>query len=467
MNNNNTIEKIRQTKQEKKQHEKQILYSILEDEKNEVLPLIVRHGLNITDFTDENYKLIYRYCLEMYNRGESVSIVTLCEKINSKQIEALSISNITNLVIDCVSLDIKRVIEIVKVLKKASLNNNTVAMLEDLAEQIKYKDLDEKKQVEYLEGIRTVINWNLSSENYYIQATEIKDEPKTNIIIPSGIPYIDKNIGGLRGGTLTIISGDSGTGKSTLVDNIISNSLYTNHKTALYSGELANHEALKRLIHTIADEADIVENVEEFTRRKYYRVKEEAQRAIKKWLNKKGFFIVNSEEKTTLAKQLNAIENLKKEKGVQLFIIDNLMKLTLEGVGQLNEYEAQGKTINALKDIATRLNIAVVVVTHNRKNKENKSPSQYNVEGSHKVVSLSDTVISLQATTKNVGVAISNAKEEDKATEITITKSRLNGSKDTTTIYYRPSRRRFFEFPFMVSKSYNYLEKYEQIKTEI
>lgn len=126
---------------------------------------------------------------------------------------------------------------------------------------------------------------------------------------------------------------------------------------------MANHEALKRLVHTIADDTDIIENVEEFTRRKYYRVKEEAQKLIKKWLNKKGFFIVNSEEKTTLAKQLNAIENLKKEKGVQLFIIDNLMKLTLEGIGQLNEYEAQGKTINALKDIATRLNIAVVVVT--------------------------------------------------------------------------------------------------------
>lgn len=71
---------------------------------------------------------------------------------------------------------------------------------------------------------------------------------KTNKLLKTGYPQIDKFAGGLTRGEITIVGGRPGHGKTTVLINLLARMLSQGNKAIFFSRELPNSELIKKLI---------------------------------------------------------------------------------------------------------------------------------------------------------------------------------------------------------------------------
>ena len=71
---------------------------------------------------------------------------------------------------------------------------------------------------------------------------------KSDKLIKTGYPSIDKYSGGLTRGEITIIGGRPGHGKTTVMINLLAKALEQGHKAMFFSRELPNAELLKKIL---------------------------------------------------------------------------------------------------------------------------------------------------------------------------------------------------------------------------
>ena len=86
------------------------------------------------------------------------------------------------------------------------------------------------------------------SINEIIEETLDGINNKTNKLIKTGYPQIDKFAGGLTRGEITIVGGRPGHGKTTVLINLLARMLSTGHKAIFFSRELPNSELIKKII---------------------------------------------------------------------------------------------------------------------------------------------------------------------------------------------------------------------------
>lgn len=243
-----------------------------------------------------------------------------------------------------------------------------------------------------------------------VETVDVSSMPK----IKTGIFPIDKVLGGLYFGQVTLISGKRGEGKSTFGSQIIANAIDQKYPVFIYSGELPDYYFKNWLDLQIAGSAN-VESVRNSYGTNTYRLAEGASEKINAWYYDKAYIFDNSyvgdDEYSGL---LDIIEKAICQYGIRLVFIDNLMTAISCDVNS-DLYRAQSVFLKSLSlRIAKKYNVAVILIAHPKKT--NQDFDNDTVSGSADITNLVDNVLCYQRVTD---------REYD--SEIMITKNRNTG----------------------------------------
>lgn len=199
------------------------------------------------------------------------------------------------------------------------------------------------------------IEWMTLNDIKYVDISSL-------VHIPTGYTILDKKIMGLLLGDVTVMSGLSGSGKTSWLDCLALNVVDRGVKTAIWSGELQDFR-FQSWIDQIAAGKNYVRKKEGYDGL-YYCPKQTAER-INSWLGDK-LLLYNNRWGNKWPQIYNGIRNAVEERGCKLIILDNLMALNITEYDG-DKYSQQTQFINDIKEYAKLWNIHIILVAHPRK----------------------------------------------------------------------------------------------------
>lgn len=266
--------------------------------------------------------------------------------------------------------------------------------------------------------------------------------------IRTGINKIDKALHGLEKSKLTVLSGLRASAKSTILSEIMLNTIEDGHRVVAYSGELSDKNFMNWTYLQAAGKGYIKASAK--YENSYY-VEQAIKLKIATWMNDK-LWLYNNVKSNNSKYLLEQIRTKCIECKADLVIIDNLMALDISDYNRSNEYDAQTQFMWALKGIAQECNVHIILVAHPRKSLGFLRLED--VSGSNNIVNIIDNAFIIHRNNadfkdkskvilKSVG-ADWMIQEGSKVTNVLeIAKDRENGTCDLfVDLYYEPTSKR-------------------------
>ena len=273
--------------------------------------------------------------------------------------------------------------------------------------------------------------------------------------IDTGIRELDVEIMKLFYGTLTIVSGLPGSGKTSFLSQLMCSSLQQNKPAWMFSRELPCWMQKSWLNYIMAGN----HHINEMTDRngaKYYKVTPYAKDMINRTYDKQ-WFLYRDDWSNKIDDLLQSMEDSVRKYGTKLLILDNLMTIDI-GADESSELTKQTECVTKLIQFAMKYSVAIVLVAHPRKMPKGEDVGIYDVSGSSNIVNLAHRTIGLRR--------IDQKQEKDSHNvSLTIIKDRMRGrAGKKIDLYYDIPSRRFYtnqvEYDFQYSWD---KEKHEKI----
>lgn len=393
-------------------------------------------GLDASDFSDMSKVGLYRAMKAIYSQGQDITVVTIKDFYDKNNIEC-SVNALSQYALMATgNFDGN-----VQLVKQSALSRRLRQDLDNILLNIKSKSPEE-----VLGDLQSLVDNTMqngkSVDSMVEQIADIKRIEMTKAI-STGFTALDDLLGGgFRLGTMTVLTGEPGSGKSTLINQFVASAIDSGDSAFIYSGELTNFNVLQWLMRTVAS----VEHLQEFKNIAgvYYDVNHEGEFLIRKWLKDK-LFIFGDEISPSIKNICLSIEYLSK-KGVKLFVVDNLMTVEEDG---MEELERQKLVAKRLKAIARKHNVAVILIAHPKKRNEKKEVHMFDVAGASEVVNLADYVLMLSR----------DITEESDETKLAVLKNRITGKQRAIMRFrFDNIRKRFWDVKSELNKDYGYDE---------
>ncbi|MEE1006630.1 MAG: AAA family ATPase [Acutalibacteraceae bacterium] len=250
-----------------------------------------------------------------------------------------------------------------------------------------------------------------------VKPVNIAELPK----IKTGLPTLDKAIGGFAMGQVVLLTGRRGEGKSTFMSQLIAEALEQGKNVFAYSGELPDYHFQYWLDKQLAGADYLDERKNEYGDSDYI-IQPAALERIHNWYRGRAYIYDNAyipKEKSEYISLLDTIELVIRQYNVEFICIDNLMTAISSNGNKDNFYLAQSDFVGSLKKIAQRFNVVVLLVAHPRKSSGELGNDD--VSGSADITNRVDIVLSYE-----------RADEQDnRKSLLSVTKNRLTGKLKT------------------------------------
>ena len=245
--------------------------------------------------------------------------------------------------------------------------------------------------------------------------------------IKTNIPALDDAIGGLAEGCVTVFTGKSGNGKSTLSGLILLNAIEQGYTCAAYSGELSSGLFQEWILTQAAGSDWLGLKWDPIRNRNIPYVSPDVQRRILDWLGDRLLLYDNNEQFVDL-KQTDSIiavfTQAARKYNAKLFLIDNMMTSVADSD---DEWRAQAIFVNAIKRFATHYQAHVMLVAHPRKTAKGADITKDDISGTSAIMNLCDNAIVI------------------KRPDLEVLKNRLDGRQVNIACCYAGDSRRIYQ----------------------
>ena len=251
--------------------------------------------------------------------------------------------------------------------------------------------------------------------------------------VTSGIPGLDKSVGGFGGGALSIWTGKRGEGKSTLAGQLLLEGVDQGHVACAYSGELPKEDFKLALLQQAAGHLHVCREEDRRSGRVRFAPEVSVVPAIDKWWDGKLFLTdIGRKDAHDEDNILKLFEYANRRYGADVFLVDNIMTAQLREEARLGFWRAQSLFTGRLVDFCKRLGVHVHLVAHPRKTDGKKFDSD-DVAGSGDITNRADNVFKVERM---------DPKQEGCDTRLTILKNREFGARGYISLdFNEPSRR--------------------------
>ena len=258
--------------------------------------------------------------------------------------------------------------------------------------------------------------------------------------ISSGIRSLDRLIGGFFFGQLIIVTGASGTGKSTVVSYICTQAIKQGHTVMLYSGELPGWMLQEWFDRQVVG-PNYIKREETANHFVEYRVDDEAAKCAHDWYDEQCWFYdwEDAKDEEECESLLGILEKSIVQYGCRVLMLDNLMTAIDDDSGS-DFYRQQTAFVRKLSLMAKQYGVIIFLVAHPRKTLGNGFRND-DISGSGNITNLADVVL------RYARLPDDDGRDCDRILQTT--KSRLIGKLDYTGIglYFDERSKRISENP--------------------
>lgn len=210
----------------------------------------------------------------------------------------------------------------------------------------------------------TVPEEETPDQPYFFTAEDVINMPEEDdVFIRSGIEGIDNRLGGLKKGYVSLLSGNRGGSKSTLLTTIALTAINDGNNVLCYSGELTARDFMAWMNLQAAGK-DHVKQSSKYPN--HYYVTQEDRKKIALWLGE-HFLLWNNDHGNDFSKLYSHITQQVEKQKTDLIILDNLMTVDLRSLDRNNKYNAQAEFIECLMRLAKQTRTHIIFVAHPRK----------------------------------------------------------------------------------------------------
>lgn len=272
----------------------------------------------------------------------------------------------------------------------------------------------------------------------------------------SGLPTLDRILGGFYFGQLILLTGERGEGKSTLASQFGTFAVKAGYNVFFYSGELMNWYFKAWFDGQVAGAKHINRKAADFGFVSYS-VDASVMPMMENWYRDKVFIYDNDILAEKGDPLLTTMEVAIKQYGCRVLVVDNLMTAMVDDTS-VDQYRQQTIFVNSLAKMAKQHNVVIFLVAHPRK-KQGFGFDNDDVAGSSNITNLVDVVI-----------RYSRPKGKDippdtMDRDLTVFKNRLTGVTNRTGIklFFQQESKRIAESTFAFDWELGWEEHYEQM----
>jgi archaellum biogenesis ATPase FlaH len=256
--------------------------------------------------------------------------------------------------------------------------------------------------------------------------SEVKRKNVTDIeCMDTGLSVLNKVIGGFYMGSLIILTGERGFGKSTLGSQFLTFAINQKYPVFAYSGELNDWRFKEWMERQIAG-GFYINKLESNLGYKNYILDGQYESKLAAWYDEYCLIYDNKdldedeEETETL---LETIENAIKQGGCRVIFIDNLMTAMTDDLSA-DLYRQQTRFVKGLVRLKNIFDVLIILVVHPRKSQGYNFRND-DVAGSSNITNLADVVL-------NYTMPERTENDPDPCDRLLqVTKNRINGNRDS------------------------------------
>lgn len=253
--------------------------------------------------------------------------------------------------------------------------------------------------------------------------------------ITTGIHELDSEVMKLFYGTLTVVSGLPGSGKTSFLSQLVCQSLDQDKPVWMFSREMPGWMEKSWLNYIMAG-AHHIKAYEDRSGAIYFKVTPEAKEAINKFYDKR-WFLYRDDWSNKLDDIMVSMEDSVRKYGAKLIVVDNLMTIDLDQ-DENSSLLKQTECINRLIKFAMKYSVAVVLVAHPRKLPKGEDVGMYDISGTSNIINLAHRTIGLRRIDKE-------SEQSGYDVCLTMIKDRMRGKAGRRiNLYYDPATRRFY-----------------------
>lgn len=229
---------------------------------------------------------------------------------------------------------------------------------------------------------------------------EYKTTSKERVL--SGIDRLDELIKGFEMGCITIWTGLTNAGKTTVMTMITKQTIMQGEKVFYFNGEQTKDDFKNNLYKQSVRKENLKAVRYKKTSIVDFFVKDEEVEKLNK-LYDNSLFVYNNNAPRTIEFLIEAMEEVNQKYGVRVFMLDNFMQIDTKSS---DEYREQKDIMEKLRTFAVNKNVHIHLVAHPRKtDKFQTRITIYDVLGSSNLVNKAYNVISI--------IRVDNLNEDD------------------------------------------------------